>query len=593
MLTSSAPARPVDVLERFASAVAADPGRTAVVAPDRTLTFADLETAVADAAGQLAARGIGPGSLVGLALRRSADQIIAILAVLRAGAAYLPLDPGYPAARLEFMVADAGVDLLLTGDDARPAWAGEVLCQRLGPAGSAAEPVRAPTSADPAYVIYTSGSTGRPKGVVVGRAALAHLLTSLEQGGVYPDESAVVAWNASVSFDASVQQWLRVCRGDTLVVLSEQLRLEPAQLGDYLREHGVTDLDTTPSHWAVLAEHWTPAAERTGPLRLLIGGEPLPERMWEELSAARSAGLVAAVNLYGPTETTVDATAAAVTSAGPHIGTPLPGVVAHVLDDRLRPVLDGEVGELYLGGSGVAIGYLNRPGLTAQRFVPDLTGAGRVFRTGDLVRRRVDGNLDFLGRVDRQVKISGLRVELGEIEDAVRAHPAVSTAVVLARDGAGGQRLVAWYTGRDGDPPAASEVRDAAASRLPTALVPVAFIPVPGRLPRTANGKLDVAALPDLFPDGPVSDTDDIADEAEPTGPIEPLIAEAWREVLGRDRVLATDDFFTLGGHSLMALKVVTTLRRRLGMVVPTKMVYRHPRLRDLAAELTSRLSDG
>ncbi len=590
MLISSAPAQPLDVLERFAAAVAAGPRRAAVVAPDHTLTFADLDTAVAGATGQLVARGIGPGSLVGLSLPRCADQVVAILAVLRAGAAYLPLDPDYPAARLEFMVTDAGVDLVLTGAGDTPAWAGEVPCTHLnpaGPTGRPAEPARAPTSADPAYVIYTSGSTGRPKGVMVGRGALAQLLAALEHGGVHPDEPAVVGWNASISFDASVQQWLRVCRGDTLVLLPARLRLEPTQLGEYLRHHRVTDLDVTPSHWAVLAEHCTPSAGRTAPLRLLIGGEPVPERMWEELSAARSAGLVEAVNLYGPTEATVDATAATVAGAGPHIGRPLPGVGAHVLDDKLHPVPDDEIGELYLSGSGVAIGYLNRPGPTAQRFVPDPTGAGRMFRTGDLVRRRADGNLDFIGRVDRQVKISGLRVELGEIEAAMCSHPEVETAVVLPRDGARGSLLVAWYTGRDGRPPAESDVRDAVADRLPAALVPVVFTPVVGQLPRTANGKLDVAALPD-----PTRETENIADGADPTGPIEPLIAEAWREVLGRDQVLATDDFFALGGHSLMALKVVTTLRRRLGMVVSTKMVYRHPRLRDLAAELTCRLPD-
>lgn len=592
MTTRSAPARTLDVLERFAAAVTAWPRRTAVVAPERTLTFAELNTAVDRVARLLAANGIRPGSVVGLGLPRCADQVVAILAVLRTGAAYVPLDPGYPPARLTFMIVDAGIDLVLVDGDP-PGWAGRVPTLRLDTASPAEtlDPVDVGT-ADPAYVIYTSGSTGRPKGVMVSRGAVAHLLDSLESAGVYPSAPAVVGWNASVSFDASVQQWLRVCRGDTLVVLPERLRIEPAQLGDYLREHAVTELDATPSHWAVLAEHCTPDAAGSGPrpLRLLIGGEALSKQLWTELAAAKAAGLVEAVNLYGPTETTVDATATTVTGPEPHIGTALPGVTAHVLGTDLCPVPDGEPGELHLSGPGVAIGYLNRPGLTAQRFVADPNGSGtRMYRTGDLVRRRPDGNLDYLGRLDRQVKVSGQRVELGEIEAAVQAHPGVGTAVVLPHEGPSGEVLVAWYTSRNGQQPDASEVCESVASRLPSMLVPAAFTAV-ASLPRTPNGKLDVAALPTPFP---AQDAQPDADDTEPAGPIEPLIAEAWREVLGRDRVLATDNFFTLGGHSLMALKVVATLRRRLGMTVPTKMVYRHPRLRDLAAQLTTQLPGG
>lgn len=572
-----------DVLALLADAVAANPLRPAVVAPDATLTFAALAAAVTRMARLLAARGVGPGSLVGISLPRCSGQVVAVLAVLRAGAAYVPLDPSYPATRLASTVADARVELVLT-DGTVPPWAGSVPVLGTGDDGVAAggRPMDLPPSdpADAAYVIHTSGSTGRPKGVVVDRGALAHLLTALERSGVLPTEPAVVAWNASISFDASVQQWVRVCRGDTLVLLPEELRTEPEQLAAYLRRHGVTDIDATPSHWAVLAEHLTAGP----PLRLLIGGEAVPREMWAELDRARAAGLVEATNVYGPTETTVDATAAPVTGAGPHIGVPLPRVRTYVLDEALRPVPDGE---LYLAGPGVAQGYLNRPDLTACRFVADTVArdGSRMYRTGDLVRCRPDGNLDYRGRADRQVKVHGMRVELGEVEAAIQAHPGIGAAGVAVHvDEHRGPVLVAWYAGRGGTAPEPEAVRAIVSRLLPAALVPAVFTPLRA-LPRTVNGKLDTAALPAPVLGGPATGR---AAGDEPSGPIEPLIARAWQEVLGTEHVLATDDFFQLGGHSLMALKVVSTLRRRLGITASTRMVYQHPRLRDLASHLAA-----
>ncbi len=543
------------LLTRFHDAVRRAPGRIAVRDTAATLTFAELDRRTAALAGALRAHGVGRGDLVGVALGRGCDLVVALLAVWRTGAAYVPLDPAYPAGRLAFMAGDAAIRVLVSATAVPwlPADTVVVAPDAEGPPA----PDTAISDLDPVYVIYTSGSTGRPKGVPAHHGAVATLVAALEQAGIYAAGPRVVAWNASVSFDASVQQWVRVCRGDTVVVLDDAHRTDPARLAAWLDECAVTDLDLTPSHWTALREHLSGRS-----LRLFVGGEPIPERMWRELAGS---GLEA-LNLYGPTESTVDATATWITGPAPHIGVPLAGVGVHVLNPALRPAPSGE---LYLSGPRLSAGYLGRPGLTADRFVPDPFGepGSRLYRTGDEVRWSASGTLEFLGRLDRQVKLRGYRIELGEIETVLRGCPGVTSAVVVLRD----EQLVAYHVG-------GGELREAATSTLPEYMVPAAFVRL-DELPRTPNGKLDTAALP-----APGAGTRGPA----PRGPVEELIADVWSEVLGRDGVGADDDFFALGGHSLVALRVVARLKKNFGVPVCTKDVYRHPKLADLAKHVSA-----
>jgi amino acid adenylation domain-containing protein len=565
---------------------AQDPDRAAVRGPGGEIGFAELEQRSARLAGRLAAAGVGRGDRVGVSLPRTVVLPVVLLGVWRAGAAYVPLDPQHPADRLDHMAADAGIKVLLRSED----------LDGMGPEAGTVPDAPAAGPLDPAYVIYTSGSTGRPKGVEITRGAVAALMADLENAGVYAPEPRVVGWNASASFDASVQQWIRLCRGDTVVVLDDQERTDPEQLRAVLDAHGIQDLDLTPSHWELIRECFLDPGRHfpAGKPRLFLGGEAVPERTWRELAEAGAAGRLDAVNLYGPTECTVDATAAWITGEAPHIGRPLPGITAHVVDEKLQPAAEGQAGELCLAGPRLALGYVGRAALTAERFVADpfaAGGGGRLYRTGDLVRRRPDGTLEFLGRADRQVKVRGFRIEPGEIEAVLVAHRAVAAAVVAAaRDTAGGTRLIAYHVAAEAGAAAAEEeLRELCASRLPEYMVPGVFVPVKA-IPLTVNGKVDFEALPEPpTARAPGVDTGEAAGDAGDAGgaplrgAVEELIADVWCEVLGRDRISADDNFFALGGHSLLALRVISRLKRELGVTVRTREVYGHPRLRDLA----------
>ncbi|MGD0604534.1 MAG: non-ribosomal peptide synthetase [Streptosporangiaceae bacterium] len=561
--------RPVDVLARFRQAAAAAPDRTAVAATDGRLSFAELDDRTARLAGLLRARGIGRGDRVGVCLPRSTQLAVALLGVWRAGAAYVPLDPAYPAQRLAFMAADAGLALVLgTGTAASWRPGTETLDSLLaaqGP-GSAGATEVVVTPQDPAYVIYTSGSTGTPKGVEVSRGGVAALLAALESAGAYRPEPGVVGWNASVCFDASVQQWVRVCRGDTLVLLDEGQRSDPARLAGVLAEHGVTDLDLTPSHWELLREQLL-----GGPApRLFMGGEPVPDRTWQEIDSAG----IEAVNLYGPTECTVDCSAARIAGPRPHLGGPLPGMRVYVLDEGLRPVAAGHTGELYVAGPQVAHGYLRRPGLTAERFVADVSGrpGERMYRTGDRGRLGQDGVLEYVGRVDRQIKLRGFRIELGEIENALARCPGVAAAAVVVADaGPGGPRLSGYVTGSAG-PPDITVIQNELGDLLPAHMIPATIAVLPA-LPVTGNGKIDYHALSRMAPSPPGA--------APPAAGLEGQVAAAWREVLGLEEVGPDDDFLRLGGHSLAALRVVHLLRRRLSIELQLRDLLD---ARDLAA---------
>ncbi|MEU1818957.1 non-ribosomal peptide synthetase [Streptomyces roseifaciens] len=578
----------LDPIARFHQVVATAPDRVAVLDEDRRLTFAELDRLTARVADRLAARGIGRGTRVGVGLPRGADLLVALLAVWRAGAAYVPLDPAHPLERLVRMVRDADVTTVLAEPGNGVAWPAGVHVAPVHEAGGdarAAEVAAAPL--DPAYVIFTSGSTGVPKGVQATRGGVAALIGGLEETGVYADRPRVVGWNASISFDASVQQWARVCRGDTVVVIGEARRTDPVKLRELLDAHRVDDLDLTPSHWELLRETLLGPAAEGRTLRLFMGGEPVPDATWRELGEARARGGLEAVNLYGPTECTVDATAAWIGGPGPHIGRPLPGFAARVLDASLTPVPDGVAGELYLAGPQLAHGYVGRPGLTAQRFVADPFATGqRMYRTGDKVRALADGTFAYLGRADRQIKIRGYRVELGEIEAALAGHPGVrAAAVTVHHSPEAGDRLVAYYVRAREAAPGADGLREHLAGVLPSYMLPSAWIELDA-MPLTVNGKTDTRALPD--PAAALAAETPQDGGAAPEGELETLIAGVWGEVLGRERIRADDDFFALGGHSLLALRLVARLKKQLGVVMPVKEVYRHPRLRHLAEHISA-----
>ncbi|MEU9075822.1 non-ribosomal peptide synthetase [Kitasatospora sp. NPDC048538] len=556
-----------DLLHRLRTAVAAHPARIAVLAPagetgTASLDFAALDRRTAALARALRGLGVGRGDRVGVHLRRTADLPVALLAVWRAGAAYVPLDPAYPAERLAFMASDARLAALISADGLPAAQGVPVLhpdaAAEDGPEPTADDLPGQVNPLDPAYVIYTSGSTGRPKGVEVSRGAVAALVTALEAAGAYRAEPGVVGWNASVSFDASVQQWARICRGDTVLVIGDEQRADPARTAALLAEHGVTDLDLTPSHWELLRE---PLGGARVP-RLFMGGEAVPERTWRELAD----GGIDALNLYGPTECTVDAVTAPISGPGPHLGEPLPGVRLHLLDEKLAPVADGVVGEVYLAGPGLAHGYLGRPGLTAERFVacpfadPSDEPGSRMYRTGDQARRGEGGRLEYVGRVDRQVKVRGYRIELGEVEHALAGLDGVRAAAVTVHEPAPGDRRLAGYvTGAV----TAAELTERLRATVPAHLVP-SVITVLDAMPLTPNGKVDLVALP--APAAAAAEPSAADAGAEGGGGLAEQVAEVWSTVLGVSGVLPTDDFFSLGGHSLAALRVVHLLRRRLGI---------------------------
>ncbi|MFD9423580.1 MULTISPECIES: amino acid adenylation domain-containing protein [unclassified Streptomyces] len=431
----------IDLLTRFLREAARHPERAAVVTPSESVTFGELDERVERTARALSSAGAEPGTTVALNLPRGVGLVTAMLAVWRAGAAYVPLDPAHPAHRRRLLAEDAGARLVLTAGTDGTEW--PTGTRRLDPAsgpGPFASGTPAPAREVPdgaaACVVHTSGPFGCPQGVTVTRRNTAHLVRALEDRGVYPPAPSRVVWNAGPGSDAPVQQWARICRGDTLLLPTDELRADPQLFARFLREYGATDLDATPSQWEVLRPYVVPEGPDTAPLRLFLGGEPVSRALWADLTRRAGRGRVDAVHLYGPAECTFVSTAAPVTGPLPHIGSPLPAVRAHVLDGTLRPVAEGEPGDLYLAGDGVVLGYGGRPGPTAERFVADPHGpAGtRMYRTGDRVRRLPGGELAHLGRVDDRTEPRGHRIERGGTEDVPGQHPHARRAVVTARE---------------------------------------------------------------------------------------------------------------------------------------------------------------
>ncbi|MFE0077215.1 amino acid adenylation domain-containing protein, partial [Nonomuraea sp. NPDC059023] len=561
-----APARPVvrvtsplsgSVLEAVDRWAARLPYAVAVEDGRRALTYRELTGRSRSLAGRLAALGAGPGVPVGVLLNRDCELVTGLLGVLRSGSPYVPLDPDHPRARIRALLADAGAEILLTTPEfAEYAPAGV----RAVTPGDAATPAVARLD-DLAYVIYTSGSTGPPKGVEITHRALAAVLAAMGELIEAGPGDALLAIT-TVAFDiAALELFLPLTRGARVVVAPSGTAADPGLIRALVAAHGVTVLQATPVTWRLLGPGTLPGLRAA-----LCGGEWLPADLapWIAGTAER------AWNVYGPTEATIWATTHRLDHSGRPvpIGRPLPGTRAYVLDHELLPVLPGNPGELCLAGAGVARGYRGRPGLTADRFPPDPYADGaRLYRTGDRVRLRDDGTLDYLGRLDDQLKVRGLRVEPGEIEGAVRALPGIRDAAVTAVPGPSGEPVLTCYVVGESVP---AQLRSALRERLPGHLVPDAFVTLDA-LPLTPNGKLDRRALPAPAPppQGIVA--------TGPRGEVEHVIREVWQDVLGRSPVHAHEDFFDLGGHSLLAARVAARLRTRLDLDVPLRLLLDHP----------------
>ncbi|WP_330178910.1 amino acid adenylation domain-containing protein [Nocardia sp. NBC_01503] len=567
-------AAPRTLAELMADAVAADPDGVAVVCADRRLTYREIDERARRLAGQLARAGAGPETLVAVGIPRSVESVLAVWAIARTGAAFVPIDPAYPAERIARIVEVSGVTLGLTVAARRDRLPDSVDWLTLdGPEDSRADlPIEQRSRPEnPAYVIFTSGSTGAPKGVMVTHAGLANLAVAQRERDGITAESRVLHV-ASPSFDASVLELvMALSAAGTLVVAPPTVFAGP-DLAELLARERVSHIAITPSALATVDPAGLDA------LRVIItGGEPCPP----ELVTAWAAPNRLHFNDYGPTETTVWATGSAPLRPGDPImiGAPAPGVRALVLDDRLRPVPDGVVGELYLAGIPLARGYFDRVDLTATRFIADPFMPGeRMYRTGDLVRRRT-GNLEYLGRTDTQVKLRGLRIELGDVEAALTADPAVARAVALVREDARGGMLVAYVVPEAGQEVDSAELKRQVAQRLPSYMVPSAIMSLDD-LPRTPNGKLDRDALP-----APVLTT---GAQEPPSGPEQEAVAAVFAEVLGVDQVWRDDDFFALGGNSLIATRVVARLGGALGATIPVRALFDAPTVAELAALLAS-----
>jgi amino acid adenylation domain-containing protein len=545
------------VPQLFAEQAARTPDAIAVIHADRQLTYAQLDAAAERLAGRLRGRGIGSGALVAVRASRTERLLVGLLGVLKAGAAYVPLDPGYPAERLDFITGDSCAVLEL-GDAELSA-----VTEDTGEPDETATAPPAAVPSDLAYVIYTSGSTGRPKGVQIEHGSLVNLLLAMRD---LLDARPGHRWlaSASAAFDMSVPElYLPLVTGGTIVMASETQTREGAALRELIARQEVTHMQATPTGWSMLLDAGFDAPGITA----ITGGEALTLTLAQQLRP--KVGRL--VNLYGPTETTVWSMADEI---GPEadrvtIGHPLANTRVYVLDERLTPVPRGIPGDLYIAGAGLARGYLRRPELDQERFLPDPFGApgSRMYRTGDRVRRRDDGRLEFLGRVDDQIKLRGYRIELGEIESRLLAVPGVNQAAAAVRE----DRLAGYFVGSVD----AGELRRALAASLPAYMVPEAFVALDA-LPATPNGKLDRSALP--------SPPEAVALPSTDSGNVLETVRQIWCEVLRIPELGDTEDLFDLGGHSITMTQISARILDRLGVEVSLHAYFDAPTVEGMAA---------
>lgn len=587
----------------FEAQAAVSPSATALVHRQTRLSFAELNRRANQLGRFLVERGVGPGSVVGLALPRTDQLIVAMLGVWKSAAAYLPVDVGYPAERLAFMLDDAQPKLVLTDSAGARTLAG------LGSECVVLDDPQVIEAVDayadgnirdaerhgrllpghPAYVIYTSGSTGNPKGVVVPHSAVAnimveyqHKLSAFFTDAGLPQGSRIrAAHTTTMSFDPSLQGIVVMVAGHELHMLDDEIRMDAFRTVRYVKDNAIGYLDGTPTYVDTLIIEGLLDPQGSSPLLLCIGGEDIPAAMW---SAMDRCEFVTAHNTYGPTEATVEVSGTPI-AGQPRvtIGRPVVNTQLYVLDGGLRPVPVGVVGELYAAGTGVAWGYLNRAGLTASRFVacPFGPAGERMYRTGDLARWNAEGELEFLGRVDDQVKLRGFRIELGEIEAALLRDPAVAQAAVIVREDRPGDRQLAGYVvAQPGCVPDPDELRAGVSERLPGYMVPSSLVLLDA-LPLTTNGKLDRRALP-----APVAAADGLS--RGPRTEREEVLCGLFAEVLGVDHVGIDDGFFDLGGHSLLAMRLIGRIRAVLGIEIGIRTLFTHSDVASLSASAES-----
>ncbi|EOW2772700.1 amino acid adenylation domain-containing protein [Serratia marcescens] len=561
------------------------PDAVAVVNDRDSLSYAQLNAHANQLAHQLIAQGVRPGDRVATSLERSVSLVIAQLAILKAGAAYVPLDPHLPVARQAWIIGDSGASLILCDRDIDREIAGEIACLRIDRLrqNPTHDPAVPRAGGAPAYIMYTSGSTGTPKGVMVThqgilRLAINNRFASFERGDRF-------AFAANPAFDAStLEMWGALLNGASLAIIAPEVLTEAEALAAALVRQGINVLFLTTSLFNQYAH--SIAATLAQLKYLLSGGEAADPHAFARM--LKEAGPVRLINAYGPTECTVFATTATIERVDPWqrlpIGRPIGNTRIYLLDEHGQPVPLGATGEIYIAGPGVALGYLNRAELMAERFLADPFNPGeRMYRTGDLARYLPDGNIDYLGRNDRQVKIRGFRIECGEIEARVAGHPAVREAVVDVLGEADNKRLVAWVV-PEADAARqtlAVTLRQYLAGMLPEFMLPAAWVAL-DTLPLTPNGKLDRRALPEPQEDAYVREV-----YAEPEGELETLLAGIWRELLGIERVGRHDNFFELGGHSLLAVKLMAQLRR-VGLSAGVQTLFTAPTLSTLAQTLVT-----
>ncbi|WP_133651194.1 non-ribosomal peptide synthetase, partial [Paraburkholderia flava] len=564
------------VHELFSREALRHPSAVALVYGEAVLTYAELESRANRLAHFLIGRGVGPEVRVGIGVERSVEMVVGLLAILKAGGAYVPLDPEYPAERLAYMCEDSGIALLLTQHALRERFdahvAGRCAVVELDTLDTSAEPSTLPAATvhpeQLAYVIYTSGSTGRPKGAANRHGALYNRLAWMQQAyGL--DATDTVLQKTPFSFDVSVWEFFwPLMTGARLAVAAPGDHREPARLVELIDRHQVSTLHFVPPMLQAFVSSLDEETTCTSLRRVICSGEALPatlqDRTLERLPH------VQLYNLYGPTEAAIDVThwTCRAGDATVPIGRPIGNVTTHVLDASMNRVPVGVAGELYLGGAGLARGYLKRAALTAERFVPDpfITGS-RLYRTGDLARWRTDGALEYLGRLDHQVKVRGFRIELGEIEAALQTLEGVGEAVVVTQMGPGGARLVGYVTARAGATLEPRTLETGLKAKLPEYMVPSVWVELE-KLPLSPNGKVERRALP----------APERAQEQEheaPQGEVETALAQVWESVLRVERISRHANFFELGGDSILSLQIVERARRAGWKVTPRQLFER------------------
>ncbi|MEC1410286.1 amino acid adenylation domain-containing protein [Bacillus safensis] len=572
--------------ELFEKQVSKTPQAKALQFEGITLTYEELNKRANQLAHYLKKHDIGPEQFVAIALPRSINMVVSLLAVVKTGAAYLPLDPDYPNDRVAYMLEDAKPACLLTVKETADGLDHPHIVQlddatvhqeiadspHLNPTWSEGSPHH------PAYILYTSGSTGKPKGVVVTKRNVINFILSMQDSFLLDQEDQLLAVT-TIAFDISgLEMFLPLLHGAAILLAKKETIQEPAKLSDMIRSHHVTIMQATPTLWHALADEYPDVI--TG-MRVLVGGEALPASLLHTLQSLQCD----ITNLYGPTETTIWSTMENVTAhrenSGPAIGKPIWNTSIYILDEGLNPVPAGSIGELYIAGEGVSRGYLGRYDLTAERFVADPFGTKgtRMYRTGDLARWREDGSIDYISRADHQIKIRGFRIELGEIETVMMQHQSIKhTSVIVREDQPGQQLLCAYVVLTDGSSLHPSELRQFAAALLPDYMVPSAVVVLP-ELPLTPNGKIDRKALP-------APNMSLVSSERTPRTPQEDMLCSLFAETLGLSQIGIDDSFFDLGGHSLLAARLLRRIRDTLGADLSMSIIFESPRVAELAQHI-------